>query len=194
MYQPDWAVALNDKIRYKGDFTMVEKFAESLNHKTFRAHIVDAKGAKVGDPHIQPKPVASKITAASAGKAAKEAEELSPSERRAKILRRKEPDGFFKKKADRHKQIMPKKKKVRLKDECWNRVVMCRFFRKEGIYGHRQGKWFITLNSPSRKMTEADQLAIMMAEKDQDFFVKVSYEHRHLIIEDITPCLPTHVL
>lgn len=96
-------------------------------------------------------------------------------------------DQFFRKQSEgRIKGVMPKMKKITLKQAYWTHKAMVGFFRNNDIIAGKENRgWFITMTKPGRVVTAEDQLSIMMDSDDKLWLVGVNPVHKHLVIDDL---------
>lgn len=73
-----------------------------------------------------------------------------------------------------------------MKHELWNGTAMQNFLRIHEIYADKTD-WFITFNTPSRKMTAADQVILLMANTETEYEVRINRDKKYLIIEELEP-------
>ncbi len=94
-------------------------------------------------------------------------------------------DQFFRTRSEgRPKNVTPKKTEVKTKKELWNGNTMHNFFREENIIAERTD-WHVFFNEPARKMTNDDQLVILMKHTDTEWEVAISRRHKYLCIEEL---------
>lgn len=94
-------------------------------------------------------------------------------------------DQFFRTRSEgRPKSVTPAKKDVKTKRELWNGHTMNNFFRDENIIAERTD-WHVFINDPARKMTNDDQLVIMMKHSDTEWEVAISRRHKYLCIDEL---------
>lgn len=117
-------------------------------------------------------------------------EHLSIDHKTGKATRIDRPkDQFFRTKSEgRIVGVMPKMKKVKLKQEIWTQKQMECFFKNEQIImGKEQHGWFIASTKPGRILTAQDQLELLMRESSDEieYWVNVNHKEKHLVIEKL---------
>lgn len=93
-------------------------------------------------------------------------------------------NGYHRRPSERAKApTKAKAKDIKLSGERWDAATMHHFFFSDIIHADTTD-WFITFESPNRKMTAADQLILMLVPHEM-YEVQVNYQRKHLIIDHL---------
>lgn len=100
----------------------------------------------------------------------------------------KEKMGLYRTKSEgRNRQIMPTRARVvKLKDEFWtSRQITQWFSHLQFIADKKERGWFFAMNKPNRKLSQADQIEIMIQDDNQSHLVHFNMDQKHFIIESL---------
>lgn len=98
----------------------------------------------------------------------------------------KPKDGYFRTRSEGGIATFAKRRNIKLKSEVWTGQTLLNFFRQELITANTTTRWFIMLNDPARKLTNDDQICLMLAHSETEFMVQINLQDRHLVIENLT--------
>lgn len=77
-----------------------------------------------------------------------------------------------------------KKREVKLSMEIWSALSMRNWFLNNVIHADHTD-WIIHFDTPNRKMTAADQLYLMLQPDRLKHTVRINYNRKHMIIQNI---------
>lgn len=95
-------------------------------------------------------------------------------------------DTFFRNKNEGRSQSKRafKAKPIKFKPEIWPQQTLIGFFRRHSINA-RTTDWFIVFHEPSRKMTQDDQILLLLQPDQTEYRIDINIEKKKLIINNL---------